>query len=93
VLDCTDRKCLFSNRGEITKEGLNVIFSLKGTNRIYNRRLLISLSLPKAAYVCRLNKIGLIRREFDYLDIIYLSFQNELVCLMTRSTVDQKNML
>jgi hypothetical protein len=83
----------FSNREEITKEGLNVIFSPKGTNRIYNRKLLISLSLPKAAYVYRLNKIGLIRREFDHLNMIYLSFQNKLVCLITRNTVNQKNML
>jgi hypothetical protein len=92
VLNYTDRKCLFLNREEITKEGLNVIFSLKGTNRIYNYKLL-SLLLLKAAYVCRLNKIGLIKREFNHLDIIHLSFQNELVCFMTYSTVDQKNML
>jgi hypothetical protein len=93
MLNRTDRKCLFSNRKEITKEKLNVIFSLKRTNRIYNHRLLISLLLPKTAYVYRLNKIGLIKREFNHLDIIYLSFQNKLVRLITRSTVDQKNML
>jgi hypothetical protein len=74
VFDCTDRKCLFLNREEITKEGLNVIFSLKKTNRIYNHRLLISLLLPKVTYVYRLNKIGLIKKEFNYLNIIYLSF-------------------
>jgi hypothetical protein len=74
VLNRIDRKYLFLNREKITKKGLNVIFSLKRTNRIYNYRLLIFFLLLKAAYVCRLNKIGLIRKEFDYPDIVYLSF-------------------
>jgi hypothetical protein len=91
MLNCIDRKCLFLNRKEITKEKLNIIFSLKRTNRIYNYKLLISLLLPKTAYVYRLNKISLIKREFNYLNIIYLSFQNKLVCFITHSTVNQKN--
>jgi hypothetical protein len=74
VFNCIDYKCLFSNREKIIKKGLNVIFSLKRTNRIYNYKLLISFLLLKAAYVCRLNKIGLIKKEFDYLNMIYFSF-------------------
>jgi hypothetical protein len=74
VLNYIDYKCLFLNYKKITKKGLNVIFSLKETNRIHNRKLLIFFLLPKVAYVCKLNKISLIKKEFNYLNIIYFSF-------------------
>jgi hypothetical protein len=74
MLNYTDCKCFFLNREKITKKELNVIFSFKETNRIYNRRLLISFLLLKTTYVYKLNKIGLIRKEFNHLNIIYFSF-------------------
>jgi hypothetical protein len=39
VLNYIDRKCLFLNREKITKKELNIIFSFKETNRIYNYKL------------------------------------------------------
>jgi hypothetical protein len=74
--------------GRYAEERLDIIFGLIRSNSIYDRRLLISLLLPKTTgYVNRLNQIGLIRQELHNLNMIRFSFNNEIVCLMTRSAI------
>jgi hypothetical protein len=55
MLDCAFGEGLFTKPREVPEEGLDVILSLKGTDSIYNSRLLMGLPLPETANVKGLN--------------------------------------
>jgi hypothetical protein len=55
--------------------------------------LLVSLLLLETTNVTRLKKVGLVQRELNYLDLIYLRLKNKVVCFIACSTINKEDML
>jgi uncharacterized membrane protein len=87
VLNRTYYKGFSLNFKKVTEKRLNIILSLIQLNNIYNHKLLISLLLPKTAYVNKLNQISLIKQELNNLNMIYFRLNNKIVCFITYNAV------
>jgi hypothetical protein len=87
MLNRTDCKRALTNLWEVLEKGLNVVLYFVQANSVHYSRLLVTLLLLKTAYVKRLNQVGLIRRELDYLDIVYFSCNNKVGRFVASSTV------
>ena len=93
VLDCTNYKRLLTKFWKVLEEGLDIILYLIQVNRIYDIDLLISLLLLETTNVTRLKEVSLVRGKLNYLDLIHLRLENEVVCLMACSTINEEDML
>jgi hypothetical protein len=60
---------------------------------VYNSGLLIVLPRLETANIKGLDQVGLIRREFDNLDMVHPSLKDEVRSLIASSSINQEYML
>ena len=88
MLDRPYGKGMSSNLREVSKEGLDVIFSFKRPDCVYNCRLLISLPLTKATNVEWLDKMGLMGGVLYYPNMVYFGLEDKIRSIVASSAVD-----
>jgi hypothetical protein len=88
VLDRTNSEGLLTKLWKVPEERLDVVLCLIRANRIHDIDLLISLPLLETTHVTGLKEVGLMRRKFNYLDLIHLCLKNKVVGVVACCTIN-----